>query len=241
MRAQKVAVVTGANRGIGREVARQLAAQAGMAVVLTGRDRRATEEAAAEIAAETGQPTWACRLDVTVDADAEALAAFLGDQVGRVDALVNNAGAILRAANGPLLAVDSAAVLQNIDTNAIGALRVTRALAPLLRQQRGQGGSSVVNVSSGMGAMRDMGSGHIGYRLSKVALNALTILLHHELSSSSGVRVNAVCPGWVQTDMGGPGASRSVQKGAEGIVWAATLASDGPSGGFFRDGRPISW
>ena len=97
----------------------------------------------------------------------------------------------------------------------------------------------IVNVSSGMGALNEMGSGWPAYRVSKTALNALTRIADQE--SSPAIKVNAVCPGWVRTDMGGPSATRSVQKGVEGIIWAATLDDDGPSGGFFRDGMPIEW
>jgi NAD(P)-dependent dehydrogenase (short-subunit alcohol dehydrogenase family) len=128
-------------------------------------------------------------------------------------------------------------VLAAFETNTLGALKVTQALAPLLVAA---GGGNVVNVSSGMGGLTEMGGGSTPYRLSKAALNALTRVLHAELSGR-GVRVNSVCPGWVRTDMGGASAPRGVDQGASGIVWAATLEEGGPSGGFFRDGRPIAW
>ena len=114
-------------------------------------------------------------------------------------------------------------------------MRVSKALGPLLGP-----GANVVNVSSGMGGIAAMGGGSLGYRLSKAALNAFTRVLHAELSPR-GVRVNSVCPGWVRTDLGGARAPRPVEEGAAGIVWAATLGPDGPSGGFFRDGKPIPW
>ena len=231
----RVAVVTGANRGIGREVARQLSAR-GYAVVLTGRDLNATQAAAREIAEETGNTTWAQEVDVTSEVDVTALGRFLQREVGQVDVVVNNAGAILPDANLPVLKADAAAILQNIDVNTMGALRVTRAAEPLLREN----GGNVVNVSSGMGGLNEMGAGSVGYRLSKSALNALTIVLHHELAID-GVRVNAVCPGWVRTDMGGPNANRPVEEGAASVVWAATLEEGGPSGGFFRDGNRLDW
>jgi NAD(P)-dependent dehydrogenase (short-subunit alcohol dehydrogenase family) len=119
--------------------------------------------------------------------------------------------------------------------NTIGPWRLCKAIAPLLTQN-----SRVVNVSSGMGALTDMGSGYFGYRASKAALNVLTRTLAQELGPR-GIMVNSVCPGWVKTDMGGPNANRSLEQGASGIVWAATLAPGGPSGGFFRDGQPIGW
>ena len=124
-----------------------------------------------------------------------------------------------------------------MNVNAYGPLRTIQAFAPLL-QKSGEG--RIVNVSSGMGQLSDMDGGSVGYRLSKVSLNALTRIAHSEFAQS-GLLVNSVCPGWVRTEMGGPGATKSVAEGADTIVWAATLPKGGPSGGFFRDRKPIPW
>jgi NAD(P)-dependent dehydrogenase (short-subunit alcohol dehydrogenase family) len=130
----------------------------------------------------------------------------------------------------------AAVLLKTFENNTVGAFNVTRSLAPLLLRSRG----TIVMVSSGMGGIAQMGGGFPGYRLSKAGLSALTRILHAELHES-GVRVNAVCPGWVKTDLGGPNATRDVETGAKGVVWAATVAPDGPSGGFYRDGIQIPW
>lgn len=220
------ALVTGANRGIGRQTALELA-RLGYEVVLACRSLEHGQAAADAVREETGARTHAVRFDAQQD-DLSALVARV-EALGGLDVLVNNAGAIF---DGKVSEVE--AVRRSLETNTLGPLKLTRALAPHLRD-----GARVVNVSSGMGAIGDMGSGHTGYRLSKAALNALTRILHHEMGR--GIHVNAVCPGWVATDMGGAGAPRSLAEGAAGVVWAATLASDGPSGGFFRDGRAIDW
>ena len=222
-----VALVTGGNRGIGRETCRQLAA-AGWTVVLAARS--GGEAAAAELGVA------AVELDVTSEEQAWAAGAWVRERYGRLDALVNNAGAVFDPPHAAALTQDLDGLRRSFEVNALGALIVTRAMAPLLRAY----GGNVVNVSSGMGAVTDMGGGWAGYRLSKAALNALTRVLHAELHPR-GVRVNAVCPGWVQTDLGGAGAPRTVEAGAAGVVWAATLPASGPSGGFFRDGQPIAW
>lgn len=226
----QLAVVTGASRGLGREVCRQLAEQ-GWTVLLTARG----EGVAEEVARQLDHPrVEGHRLDVTEPDEANALAAALRERHGRLDALVNNAGAIFDA-HGVGVLGGAEAIQRSLHTNTMGAVHVTAALAPLLVET---GGGCIVNVSSGMGALTDMGTGHPGYRLSKAAMNALTKVLAGELRGS-GVRVNSVCPGWVATDMGGPNATRTVEEGASGIVWAATLGPDGPTGGFFRNGQPI--
>ena len=135
------------------------------------------------------------------------------------------------------LDADLDVVRETLGLNLFGAWRLCEAFVPLM--QRNNYGR-IVNVSSGMGALNEMRGGSPAYRVSKTALNALTRILASELWGS-GILVNSVCPGWVRTDMGGSGASRSVEEGADTLVWAATLADNGPTGGFFRDRRPITW
>jgi len=225
----KVALVTGAATGIGKETCRQLAAL-GWQVVLTARTREQAEAAAEGIDGATG-----FGLDVTQSDEARAAADFVRERFGRLDALVNNAAIIVEQATPQALSVDPDLVLQTYATNTIGALRVAQAFAPLLRER----GGNLVNLSSGMGALCEMGEAFAGYRMSKTGMNALTRILHAELPPE--VRVNSVCPGWVKTPFGGPGATREVSEGAAGVVWAATLGPDGPRGGFFRDAEPIDW
>jgi NAD(P)-dependent dehydrogenase (short-subunit alcohol dehydrogenase family) len=229
----RVALVTGANRGIGLEVCRQLA-QRGYVAVLGARDPARGERAAAELR-EQSLDVRACELDVANAASVEAAAAWVRSELGRVDAVVNNAAILYdtwqRGVDADLDQVQAA-----LDTNLLGAWRVVQALLGLLRQSPA---GRIVNVSSGAGALNDMGAGTPAYRTSKAALNALTRILAAELGGDR-ILVNAICPGWVATDMGGPG-GRSVAKGAAGIVWAVELPDDGPSGGFFRDGRPLAW
>ncbi len=228
--ARRVLVVTGANRGLGKETARQMA-ERGWQVVVGGRSLEKAEAAATEI----GHGAVAVRLDVTSDAECAAAAAFVGERFGRVDCLVNNAGAVVESwETSGVLASPLGDVLETWQVNALGTLRVTRAFASLLQEA----GGAIVNVSSGMGGITEMDGGHPGYRMSKASMNALTRMFHAEIE---GVRSNSVCPGWVQTDMGGPNATRTVPEGAASIVWAieATKDGGGPSGGFFRDGEPV--
>jgi NAD(P)-dependent dehydrogenase (short-subunit alcohol dehydrogenase family) len=223
-----IALVTGANRGIGFEVSRQLA-RAGMRVLMGARDQAKGEAAAAALAREGGD-VEAVRLDV---ADAAQIRA-LDPRLGAVDVLVNNAGVDYDTDQSALFA-DLMRVRKTFETNLFGAWAMAEAVAPGMRARRW---GRIVNVSSGAGSLTRMGPGAPGYSASKAALNALTRLLAAELAGS-GVLVNSVCPGWVATDMGGGG--RPVSDGAAGVVWAATLPDDGPTGGFFRDGRPQAW
>ncbi|MFJ5259973.1 SDR family oxidoreductase [Streptomyces sp. NPDC088387] len=231
--AAPVAVVTGANRGIGEEVVRQLADR-GHLVVLGSRDRAKGESAAARID-PGGERVTAVQLDVADPASVTAMGEWVADRYGRADVVVNNA-AILYDTWAQARTADLAEVQRALDTNLFGAWRVTQALLPLLeRSPRPR----VVNVSSEGGSLASMSGGTPAYSVSKASLNALTCLLAGELRRY-GVLVNAICPGWVATDMGGHG-GRPVREGAAGIVWAATLPDNGPTGGFFRDGVRVPW
>ena len=234
---RRVAVVTGANRGLGLETCRQLAAR-GLKVILTSRDA-AKGQAAAERLVGEGVDLVFHQLDVTDPESAGRLARYIENSVGRLDVLVNNAGVFpdpLRA-GASVFEARPETLRVGMETNAFGALFVCQALVPLML--RGEYGR-IVNVSSGMGQLSDMNGRHPAYRMSKTALNALTRILADELKDTN-ILVNSVCPGWVRTDMGGPDADRPVEEGADTIVWLATLADDGPSGGFFRDRKRIPW
>jgi NAD(P)-dependent dehydrogenase (short-subunit alcohol dehydrogenase family) len=223
-----VALVTGGNRGIGREVARQLA-ERGHTVVLTARSAEAAAGAARPLNAEP------LPLDVTDPASVAAAARWTSDRYGKLDVLVNNAAITYdtwqRAAGADLAVVREAA-----ETNLYGPWLMVQEFLPLLRAS---GHGRIVNVSSEAASLASMGSGTPAYTASKVALNALTRMLAAELRGDR-ILVNAVCPGWVATDMGGPG-GRPVAAGAASVVWAAVLPDDGPTGGFFRDGHPLPW
>src|SRR5215208_4211810 len=217
---ERLALVSGGNRGIGLEVCRQLA-ERGYAVIMGSRD-----EENGRVAAEGLE--WNVipqQLDVAYAGSVDRMAAFLEDAFGRLDILVNNAG------------ISNDEGQRGVDADLFGAWRLCEMAIPLMRRN---GYGRIVNVSTGLAALEDMGGGSPGYRVSKTALNALTRILASELRGS-GILVNAVNPGWVQTDMGGSGATRSVEEGAEAVVWAATLPNSGPTGGFFQDRRPVPW
>jgi NAD(P)-dependent dehydrogenase (short-subunit alcohol dehydrogenase family) len=229
-----IALVTGANRGIGLEVARQLA-QRGHRVLLSARDVHRAERAAQEVADQTGGSVRPLELDVSDPASIARAADQLKDDPGQLDVLVNNAGVGLDfgvSGTEP----DWDRVQATLETNFFGAYRLAISVLPLLRASAHP---RIVNVSSGMGGVAEMGGWSPGYRVSKASLNAVTRILSAELSGE-GFRVNSACPGFVKTDMGGPmGAQKSASDGAAGIVWLATLPDDGPTGGFFRDGEPV--
>jgi NAD(P)-dependent dehydrogenase (short-subunit alcohol dehydrogenase family) len=228
-----IALVTGANRGIGREVVRQLA-QAGFTSILGARDPDKGEAAAAELRGH-GLPVQVRRVDVADPESVNALGEGLASDFGRLDVLVNNAAVHYDTWQSGVEA-DLHVVQQALETNLLGAWRTAQACLPLLRRSPH---GRLVNVSSGAGSLAGMGARAPAYSVSKAALNALTRILAAELRAD-GVLVNAVCPGWVATDMGGSG-GRPVEKGAASVMWAVTLADDGPTGGFFRDGRPLEW
>jgi len=232
--ADSVAVVTGANRGIGLETVRQLAHK-GLHVVLTSRDAGKGEAIATSLQAE-GLTVTFHPLEVTDPDSIQTLVEFLTAKFGGVDILVNNAGVYLdNGMDG--LTVPADRVRQTLEVNTLAPLQLSQAIIPLMRQG---GRGRIVNVSSGMGALTDMTSSSLAYRISKTALNAITRILADELTGTN-ILVNSVCPGWVKTDMGGENAPRSVEKGADTIVWLATLPDGSPSGLFWRDRDPIDW
>jgi NAD(P)-dependent dehydrogenase (short-subunit alcohol dehydrogenase family) len=225
----KTVLITGGNRGLGLETARQMRAL-GYRVFLTSRSPEGGKAAAGPLGATYH------RLDVTNPQEIAAIYAFVLAEFGRLDALVNNAG-ILIDEGQDLREVSPEDLRLTLETNSLGPLWLARAFLPLmLRQNYGR----IVNVSSGMGEIGGLNNYAPAYRLSKLMLNGITRILAEGLNGKN-VLVNAVCPGWARTDMGGPSASRSSEFAAQGIVWAATLPDGGPQGGFFRDGKPIDW
>lgn len=232
---KRVALITGANRGLGLEASRRLAAL-DYVVVLTSRDAKKGEAAAESLRSAKADVRFHA-LDVSSDASVAALENFMKDEFGRCDVLVNNAGVFPEQLSVAPLGTTPEVFMSTLESNLGGPYRMCRAFVPLMRENNY---GRIVNVSSGMGQLWDMEGGWPAYRISKTGLNALTRVLSRELKGSH-ILVNSVCPGWVRTDMGGPQASRSIEEGAEGIVWAATLPDDGPTGGFFRDGQPLDW
>jgi NAD(P)-dependent dehydrogenase (short-subunit alcohol dehydrogenase family) len=228
----RVALVTGANRRLGLEAARQLAAL-GALVLLGARDRDKAVAAAQAIGAPADRGVL---LDVTRAETVDACATFIDRTLGRrLDILVNNAAIHYDARQTPLSA-DLEIIREAYETNVIGAWRLAQMAARFMRPRRW---GRIVNVSSEAGSLASMHASAPAYRASKLALNGLTLMLADELRGS-GILVNAVCPGWVATDMGGRG-GRPIPDGARSIVWAATLDDDGPTGGFFRDGKRLRW
>lgn len=221
----QVALVTGANRGIGEQIAAKLEAL-GATVYAGARDPSAV----------TAEKQTAVELDITEDDQIRGVADRIEETAGRLDILVNNAGII--GPRGPLDKLPMAEIDETLSTNLRGSLAVTRAMLGLLLVTDGP---RVVNVSSGAGSFGEgMMTSHAPYAISKAGLNALTVTLHDQYHGK-GLMVNSVCPGWVRTEMGGQGAHRSVEQGAETPVWLARFQPGSPSGGFWRDRSPIPW
>ncbi len=232
---KQIALVTGANRGIGYEACRQLA-DAGLHVILTSRDV-AKGEAAAKAIQREGKDVRFHQLDVTDERSVAAALKFVKSEYGRLDVLVNNAGVYLDDGLS-VFDVDMATVRTTLEINFYGALNMCRAFVPLMREK---GYGRVVNVSSESGQLETMGAGNPSYSISKAAMNALTRIVADEVKRNRNIKVNAMCPGWVRTDMGGMNADRSVAEGADTIVWLATLPEDGPTSEFFTDRKAIKW
>jgi NAD(P)-dependent dehydrogenase (short-subunit alcohol dehydrogenase family) len=221
---RSVALVSGASRGIGAEVARELAAGHGFLVFAGARNPDDVE------VVDGIEPI---RLDVTDQATVDAAHDRIASDSGRLDALVNNAGIYGDPIGAADYDLDRAHEV--LEVNTFGAWRLIVAFLPLMRESPRP---RIVNVSSGAGQLSDMNGGRAAYRVSKAGLNALTRTL---ASDERWVKVNTMCPGWVRTDMGGSAAPRSVEEGADTAVWLATLPDAGPTGGFFRDRKPIPW
>ncbi|HEX9011102.1 MAG TPA: SDR family NAD(P)-dependent oxidoreductase [Holophagaceae bacterium] len=221
MNEPSIALVTGASRGLGREVALRLMAR-GYTVIAGMRK----PEPLMDIEAVT--------LDVADEASVREAAEAVRARHGRLDVLVNNAGILLDGHLG-VLEVDGDTFRRTMEANVLGALRMAQAFAPLMRK-----GGRIVNVSSGGGQLSEPSTWAPAYCISKTALNAVTVQLAEALKPR-GIAVNAVCPGWVRTDMGGPEAPRSLGQGAASILWAITEAGPEVTGGFWRDGKPVPW
>lgn len=232
--AQQIALVSGANRGLGLEVVKQLAAT-GMTVLLGSRGLASGESAARQLRND-GADVMAIKLDVTDQKDIDAAARYIENTYGRLDVLVNNAGAYYDMGELPS-SIDIDTVRAALDTNLFGAWRLSEAMLPLMQSF---GFGRIVNVSSGCASNSIGGECCPAYRVSKAALNTYTRTLAAELGGR-GILVNAVCPGWTNTEMGGAG-GRPVGESALGVVWAACLpATSSTTGGFFRDRQPIDW
>ncbi len=226
---KKVVLITGANRGLGLETARQMS-KLDYQVIVTSRDP-AKGQAAADSLGASFHP-----LDVTSPDSRQAVFDYVLAGFGRLDALVNNAGIMLDEGRG-LLDLPEETLRLTLETNAFAPLALARLFMPMMAAQNY---GRVVNVSSRMGQIAHLNDYAPTYRLSKLLLNGMTRILADAVRGKN-VLVNAVCPGWVRTDMGGSGASRSLEQGASGIVWAVTLPEGGPNGGFFHDGRRVAW
>ncbi len=233
--ATRIALVTGGNRGIGFEVCRQLARH-GLSVVLTARDA-SKGKAAAKGLQDEGLAVEFHRLDVTSCRSIRACVAAVAGRRGRIDVLVNNAGVMIDPRGSRFLDSKLDTYRDTLETNLYGPLQLAQAVVPLMKASRY---GRIVNVSSGQGQLSEMGAGTPAYRISKTALNALTRIVAAEFHGSN-ILVNSMCPGWVRTAMGGDGAPRTPEQGADTALWLATLPDDGPTGGFFRDRKPIAW
>lgn len=230
----RIALVTGANRGIGFEICRQLAARE-FRVLLAARDAGKGRRAV-EVLRQQGRDAHFQELDVTDEESIQTAVEFVQSEFGGVDVLVNNASVYLDA-DVAGLDVDIDAVRSTMDTNAYGPLRLCQFIIPSMRRRRY---GRIVNVSSGFGQLSEMEGGSLAYRISKTSLNAITRILADEVRGT-GILVNAMSPGWVRTDMGGQHAPRSVEEGADTAIYLATLPDDGPTGGLFQDRRSIPW
>ncbi len=229
-----IALVTGGNRGIGLAACEGMAAL-GMHVFMGSRDVAKGEMAAAALS-QKGLSVEAVQLDVTDVNSIEQARQAIQQKHGRLDVLVNNA-AVLLDENSNIMRLSIEIMRETMEANFYGPLMMCQAFLPMMQQQRS---GRVVNVSSQAGQLTTMGNYAPSYSVSKTALNALTVMFAAAIHGGD-IKINAMCPGWVRTDMGGPNAHRSPEQGAETILWLATLPKDGPTGGFYRDQKPLAW
>jgi NAD(P)-dependent dehydrogenase (short-subunit alcohol dehydrogenase family) len=235
MPARRIAIVTGGNRGIGHEIARQLM-KADLFVVVGARDAVKCEHAL-ESLERGGANVAAFPLDVNDTKSVRRFVEHVEKKHGAPGVLVNNAGVYPEAFDGQLVDTSTSMWRATFETNLFGAVRMCREVVPLMKKLRY---GRIVNMSSGLGQLHQMGEGSPAYRVSKAALNALTRTLAAEVAGA-GILVNSMSPGWVRTEMGGKDAPRSVEEGADTAVWLSLLPSNGPTGQFFRDRQPIPW
>ncbi|MDJ0898587.1 MAG: SDR family NAD(P)-dependent oxidoreductase [Xenococcus sp. MO_188.B8] len=229
----KIALVTGGNRGIGFAIAQGLL-QKGYQVIITSRSLAKAQEAAKKL-----QPLGkviSIELAVADDNSIEQAVVTINQEINRLDVLINNAG-IYPDRDVNILTISRKLLDSTLNTNTFGAIRMVQVLLPLLEKSQD---ARVINISSGYGQINGLSADVPSYCLSKLALNGATIMLADALSSK-GIVVNAVCPGWVRTDMGGESAPRSPEQGADTAIWLATEASGSETGKFWRDRTEISY
>lgn len=230
----KVALVTGGNRGIGYELVKQLALK-GFKVILASRNPEKGHKAVQQLR-ESNLDVSFVSIDVDNQESINQASTTVNERYGRLDVLINNAGVYLDE-NKKLVVMDPSILEKTMATNFFGVYHVIRSFIPLMEKQ---GYGRIINVSSEYGAMSEMSHPGVGaYKLSKFTLNGLTRLLAAEIHGD--IKINAVDPGWVSSDMGGPSASRTPNQAAESILWLTTIGPEGPNGGFFRDGIRIDW
>ena len=239
---QRIAVVTGANRGIGLEVCRQLGQKKDIQVILTSRDER-KGKAVCEQLKRQELPVVYHGCDVNHAASIEDLKEFIEEEFGRCDILINNAGIFPDTPNSgssdwpSVFEASLEKIREAMETNVYGPILLCQAFVPLMKKNNY---GRIVNLSSGMGQLTEMNGHCPAYRISKTAINALTRIVADEVKEYN-ILINSMCPGWVKTDMGGAGATREVAEGADTAVWLATLPDKGPRGKFFRDRKEIPW
>ena len=234
IRMNKIAIVTGSNRGIGLQIVKDLL-QKGLDVIMTARNEAKGKAVFEELRRNNANLHFHI-LDMANEESIMAFAGYVDKEFGRVDVLVNNAGIFIDQKHGGL-DVPMDIVIQTLMTNSLGPLKISQLLIPLMKKNNY---GRIVNISSGLGSLHEMGPGYPAYRISKTALNAVTRILAAEVMEFD-ILINSMCPGWVKTDMGGSGAARTVEQGAETALWLAALEKGGPTGKFFRDQKELKW